>query len=114
MDYTTVIGTMYDMSGIPFDGAIISFKLNAPFTTPEGRYIHSGERTTYSNSLGRFEILIPANNLSDEDSHYTVTIVQDTVREMKLIVPQSKTPVQFGKLERYKLPFERLPMIGEC
>lgn len=114
MDYTTIVGTMYDMDGSPFEGALISFKLSAPFKTSEGKYMHNGEVTVYSNSLGRFEVTLPANDASDADSHYTVTVVQDTVREMKVIVPQSSVPVQFGKLERYKLPFERMPMIGDC
>lgn len=107
-------GVIKDYEGLPYEGAILSFRLNAPMLSSSYR-LQNYEVSTTSNRLGRFELKLPANDLeADSESHYLVTLIQNSVREYRVVVPSDRDFIHFDELPSYLLPFERIPELGNC
>jgi hypothetical protein len=107
---TTVYGTIYDSSGLPYKGALVKFLPNAPFRS-ENEWIQDVEVKTVTNSYGRFEVDLPP---STGDNFYFLTVVYDKTTTRPVVIPVSDSPISFLDLEKYLFPHERMEMLGDC
>jgi len=108
----TVHGTVKDVSGEPYEGALVEAYLNSQMSYSSDLYGNAFKRT-FSNSLGRFTFdLIPSSFDDQRENYYVFRIVKDTTNIYKKIISGSLPVVDFADLPDYVPPRQRTPLLG--
>jgi hypothetical protein len=108
----TVNGTVRDVNGKPYDGALIEVWLNSQMSYSSSLYGNEMRRE-FSNSYGRFSFqLVPSSFDGKRENYYTFKIVKDTTNIYNKIVNGTLTVVDFDELPDYVPPKQRTPLLG--
>lgn len=108
----TVKGTVRDVNGDLYEGALIEAYLNSQMSYSSSLYGNEMLRT-FSNSRGVFSMdLVPSSFDGRRENYYVFKIVKDTTNVYKKIVTGHALEVDFSTLPDYISPGMRTPLIG--
>jgi len=107
-----VTGTLRDVDGKLYEGAVIRVWLNSQMNYSNS-LMGNEIRTVYSNSYGRFRInLVPSVVDAERENYYVFNIIKDTVNTYKKIINGSALKVDFEDLPDFIPQGLRTPLIG--
>jgi len=108
----TVTGTVRDINGELYEGAVIEiFLMNQLFNAEN--LIGNAVQTVYTNSYGRFSVtLVPTDVDLASENYYVFRIIKDTVHTYQKLVRSAPATQLFDDLENYVPGGSKLPMIG--
>lgn len=115
MPITTVrvSGTVRDMNGSPYEGAIVEVYLNSQISYSNslvGNEVHR----TYTDAYGRFDFdLIPTTLSNVSENHYVFKVIKDTVNIYKKTLGTGSSDLDFESLPDYVPPGQRTQFIGD-
>ena len=107
-----VNGVVRDVTGRPYDGALIEVWLNSQMSYSSSLYGNEMRRE-FSNSYGRFSFdLIPSSFDGKRENYYTFKIVKDTTNIYNKIINGTLPVADFDSLPDYIPPKQRTPLLG--
>lgn len=108
----TVNGTVRDMTGEPYEGALVEVYLNSQMSYSSSLYGNEFKRA-FTGATGRFSFeLIPSSFDGARENYYVFRIVKDTTNIYKKIINGSLATVDFSDLPDYVPPRQRTPLLG--
>ena len=116
MPITTVrvFGTIRDVNGSPYEGAIVEVYLNSQISY-SGALIGSEVVRVFTDAYGRFDFdLVPTAFSNVSENHYVFKITKDTVNIYKKTLGTGQSEIDFENLPDYVPPGMRTQFIGDA
>lgn len=108
----TVNGTVRDVTGSPYEGALVEVYLNSQMGYSSSLYGNEFQRT-FTNAYGRFSFeLVPSSFDAARENYYVFRIVKDTTNIYSKIINGTLPVVEFSDLPDYIPPRQRTPLLG--
>lgn len=108
----TVTGTVRDVTGAIYEGAIVEAYLNSPMQYDGVLFANEAKRT-YTDSYGKFYLeLVPSVLDSDNENYYHFKITQGITTTYKKIVPGNAATLNFDDLASFTPKGLRTPLLG--
>lgn len=108
----TVNGTVRDVNGAPYEGALVEVYLNSQMSYDMSLYGNEFQRT-FTGATGRFSFdLVPSSFDGKRENYYVFRIVKDTTNIYKKIVNGSSLVSDFLELPDYIPPGQRTALLG--
>lgn len=112
MSIVTVVGTIRDVNGKPYQGALVEAHLQSQMGYNTSLYGNEMVRT-FSNAYGRFSFqLIPTSFDTERENYYVFKVVKDTINFYRKVINGTASPVDFESLPDFIPPGQRPPLLG--
>lgn len=110
----TITGTLRNLDGTPYKGAIVEAYLNSQMNYDGSIYGNEIFRTV-SNIYGKFELdLVPSTVDSTRENYYVFKIVKETTNTYRKVVPSTNLSMDFENLLDFIPQNKRVKLIGNA